>query len=47
MAHIDAVVAAEAKAVPGVPAVRMKHDLMVRAGFCLCAAVAQNPEKAS
>ena len=43
--YIDSVVAAEAKACPGVPAVRIKHDLRVRAGFCHCASVAQNPEK--
>jgi hypothetical protein len=43
--HIDAIVAATAAACPGVPAVRIKHDLLVRAGFCQCASVSQNPEK--
>ncbi len=45
-AYIDARVAEEAKAVPGVPAVRIKHDLMVRAGGCQCRAFYQNMEKA-
>jgi hypothetical protein len=44
--YIDRLVAREAAAAPGVPAVRLKHDLMTRAGWCLCASVAQNPEKA-
>lgn len=43
--YIDGLVEKEARSVPGVPAVRIRHDLFVRAGFCSCAAVAQNPEK--
>lgn len=35
-AYIDHRVAEEAKACPGVPAVRIKHDLMGRFGGCLC-----------
>lgn len=46
-AYIDARVAEEAKACPGVPAVRIKHDLMGRAGGCVCRAFYQNTEKAS
>lgn len=45
-AYIDARVAAEAATVPGVPAVRIKHDLMVRAGGCQCRAFFLNSEKA-
>jgi hypothetical protein len=45
-AYIDARVAEEAKITPGVPAVRIKHDLMVRAGGCQCRAFFQNSEKA-
>ena len=29
----------------GVPTVRLRHDLMTRAGWCHCAAVAQHPER--
>jgi hypothetical protein len=46
-AYIDRRVAEEAKACPGVPAVRIKHDLMGRAGGCVCRAYFLNPEKAS
>jgi hypothetical protein len=46
-AYIDRRVAEEAKACPGVPAVRIKHDLMGRAGGCQCRAYFLNPEKAS
>lgn len=46
-AYIDARVAEEAKTVPGVPAVRIKHDLMTRAGGCQCRAFFQNSEKRS
>jgi hypothetical protein len=35
-AYIDRRVAEEAKACPGVPAVRIHHDLMGRFGGCLC-----------
>jgi hypothetical protein len=45
-AYIDKRIAEESKAVPGVPAVRMKHDLMLRAGGCQCRAFYQNAEKA-
>jgi hypothetical protein len=45
-AYIDARVAEEAAAVPGVPAVRIRHDLMLRAGGCQCRAYFQNSEKA-
>ena len=45
-AYIDQRVAAEAKACPGVPAVRIKHDLMGRAGGCVCRAYFLNPENA-
>jgi hypothetical protein len=46
-AYIDRRVTEEAKACPGVPAVRIKHDLMGRAGGCVCRAYFLNPEKAS
>ena len=36
--YIDERVAEEAKACPGVPAVRIKHDLMGRFDGCLCRA---------
>ena len=45
-AYIDRRVAEEAKACPGVPAVRIKHDLMGRAGGCVCRAYFLNPENA-
>jgi len=45
--YIDHRVAEEAKACPGVPAVRIKHDLMGRAGGCVCRAYFLNPENAS
>jgi hypothetical protein len=35
-AYIDRHVAKEAAACPGVPAVRIKHDLMGRFNGCLC-----------
>jgi hypothetical protein len=35
-AYIDAAVEKEARACPGVPAVRIKHDLMGRFGGCFC-----------
>lgn len=44
-AYIDMRVAAEAKACPGVPAVRIKHDIMTRAGGCQCRAFYLNSEK--
>jgi len=44
-AYIDARVAEVAKACPGVPAVRIKHDLMTRAGGCQCRVFFQNSEK--
>jgi hypothetical protein len=46
-AYIDRHVAEEAARCPGVPAVRIKHDLMGRAGGCVCRAYFLNPEKAS
>jgi len=46
-AYIDKRIAEEAKACPGVPAVRIKHDLMGRAGGCQCRAFFLNMEKAS
>lgn len=45
-AYIDRLVAEEAKACPGVPAVRIKHDLVNRAGGCQCRVFLQK-ERAS
>ena len=42
-AYIDLIVAKDAGC--GVPTVRLKHDLMTRAGWCLCAAVSQHLER--
>jgi hypothetical protein len=39
-AYIDTVV--EREMAPGLPAVRIRHDLFVRAGFCHCVAAGQN-----
>jgi hypothetical protein len=41
--YIDSVVAKDAGC--GIPTVRLKHDLMTRAGWCHCAAVSQHPER--
>jgi hypothetical protein len=43
---IDALVEKEASACPGIPAVRIKHDLIVKAGGCSCRVFYQNSEKA-
>lgn len=45
--YVDEIVEVESRSAPGVPKIRLKHDLLVRAGFCSCAFVAQHPEKAS
>jgi hypothetical protein len=45
-ALVDAHVEAEAKATPGVPAVRIRHDLMTKMSWCRCEA-AKHLEKTS